>query len=235
MVVMQQMRLLTLHRHLSQLLFLLTMPMLEWYLERFGVQLDRNMVLPVLYALQGHPESGNLWEDYINKILPLSELHFQSTMDDRTIVRSTLARLRENASYFCDKLTTLLWHVDATSTVPQLVPWSTCEAEYCVGALAKMEAFYVRKVQNEIHRIDPDYQLTIPIGIDSQSATDTAISHKETQRTRHFQRRFHFIRLLSNYLFKVDDTANCSNCLIKPLPAEQFATEIYLFEVDVDP
>jgi hypothetical protein len=83
--------------------------------------------------------------------------------------------------------------VDATSTMPQLVAWSTCEAEYCMGALAAMGAFYIRKVYNELHGIDPDYQLTIPIGIDSQSAIDTAISYKETQRTRHFSRRFHFI------------------------------------------
>jgi hypothetical protein len=76
--------------------------------------------------------------------------------------------------------------VDATSTIPQLVAWSTCEAKYCMGALAAMAAFYTRKVYNELHGIDPEYQLTIPIGIDSQSAIDTAISHKETQRTKTF-------------------------------------------------
>ncbi|KAG7359997.1 reverse transcriptase RNA-dependent DNA polymerase [Nitzschia inconspicua] len=52
---------------------------------RFGVTLDRNMVLPVLHALQGHPESGRLWETYINKILSLPELSFRSTTHDRTI------------------------------------------------------------------------------------------------------------------------------------------------------
>jgi Reverse transcriptase (RNA-dependent DNA polymerase)/GAG-pre-integrase domain len=41
----------------------------DWYLERHGVELDRSMVLPVLHALQGHPESGSLWEQTINKIL----------------------------------------------------------------------------------------------------------------------------------------------------------------------
>jgi hypothetical protein len=129
--------------------------------------------------------------------------------------------------------------VDATSTMPQLVPWSTCEAEYCMASLATMAAFYVKKVFNELHGIDPDYQLTIPIGIDSQSAIDTAISYKETQRTRHFQRRFHFIRIAvassQVILFKVDGTANCSNCLTKPLPAEQLNTEAAIFEVEVDP
>ncbi|KAG7374842.1 reverse transcriptase RNA-dependent DNA polymerase [Nitzschia inconspicua] len=57
----------------------------EWYKARFGVTLDRNMVLPVLHALQGHPESGRLWETYINKILSLPELSFRSTTHDRTI------------------------------------------------------------------------------------------------------------------------------------------------------
>ncbi|KAG7354611.1 reverse transcriptase RNA-dependent DNA polymerase [Nitzschia inconspicua] len=57
----------------------------EWYKARFGITLDRNMVLPVLHALQGHPESGRLWETYINKILSLPELSFKSTTHDRTI------------------------------------------------------------------------------------------------------------------------------------------------------
>jgi hypothetical protein len=35
--------------------------------------------------------------------------------------------------------------VDTTSTMPQLVAWSTCEAEYCMGALATMGAFYYTK------------------------------------------------------------------------------------------
>jgi hypothetical protein len=90
-------------------------------------------------------------------------------------------------------------------------------------------AFYLRKAYNELHGIDPDYQLTILIGIDTQSAIDTAISYKDTQRTRHFQRRFYFIRIAVGssqvILFKIDGTANCSNCLTKPLPADQLATE----------
>jgi hypothetical protein len=128
--------------------------------------------------------------------------------------------------------------VDACSTMPKLVPWSTCEAEYCIASLAAMAAFYIKKVHNELHGIDPDYELTIPIGIDSQSAMDTANSHKETQRTRHFQRRYHFLRTAAGsgqiILFKVDGTANCSNCLTKPLSAEQLSAETAIFEVDLD-
>jgi hypothetical protein len=129
--------------------------------------------------------------------------------------------------------------VDACSMMPKLVPWSTCEAEYCTASLAAMAAFYIKKVHNELHGMDPDYELTIPIGIDSQSALDTANSHKETQRTRHFQRRYHFLRIAVGagqiVLFKVDGTANFSNCLTKPLPAQQLAAETLAFEVDLDP
>ncbi|KAG7340746.1 reverse transcriptase RNA-dependent DNA polymerase [Nitzschia inconspicua] len=42
-------------------------------------------VLHALQGLQGHPESGCLWETYINKILSLPELSFRSTTHDRTI------------------------------------------------------------------------------------------------------------------------------------------------------
>jgi hypothetical protein len=129
--------------------------------------------------------------------------------------------------------------IDVTSTMPNLVSWSTCEAEYCMAALAVMAAFFIRKVYNELLGRNSDHQLTIPIGIDSQSAMDTATSYKETQRTRHFARRYHFIRLAAAssqiVLFKIDGTANCSNSLTKPLPAEQLAKETEVYEVAVKP
>jgi hypothetical protein len=123
--------------------------------------------------------------------------------------------------------------------MPQLIAYSTCEAEYCTGALAAMAAMYAKKVYNELHGLNSDYQLTIPIGIDSQSAINTAQSNKETQRTKHIQRRFHFIRLAvaasQIVLFKVDGTNNCANSLTKPLSAEQLSVETKLYEVEVDP
>jgi len=32
----------------------------DWYLERTGVLLDKDLVLPVLRTLQGHPEAAQL-------------------------------------------------------------------------------------------------------------------------------------------------------------------------------
>jgi hypothetical protein len=42
---------------------------LAWYLWKIDIALDPNMVLPVLHALQGHPDSGSLWEDLIVSII----------------------------------------------------------------------------------------------------------------------------------------------------------------------
>jgi hypothetical protein len=62
----------------------------DWYYARCGIPVDRKLVLPVQHALQGHPESGKLWEDHINSILFSSELSFQTTTHDRTIYRADI-------------------------------------------------------------------------------------------------------------------------------------------------
>ena len=56
----------------------------DWYEWRYGKKINRNKVLPVLRALQGHPESGRLWETHINKILRSPELKFKTTTHDQT-------------------------------------------------------------------------------------------------------------------------------------------------------
>jgi hypothetical protein len=48
-----------------------------------------------------------------------------------------------------------------------------------------MAATYIRNVFNELHGRDTDYPLSIPIGIDSQSAVDNAQSTRETQHKGH--------------------------------------------------
>ena len=60
----------------------------EWYYHRYGKNIDRSLVLPVLHALQGHPEAGALWETTINGIL--SDLGFKSTTHERSIYRGTI-------------------------------------------------------------------------------------------------------------------------------------------------
>jgi len=45
--------------------------------------------IPVLMAIQGHPESGRIWEEHINSILFSPELGFQPTTRSRCFYRST--------------------------------------------------------------------------------------------------------------------------------------------------
>jgi len=129
--------------------------------------------------------------------------------------------------------------VDESSVTPKLVAHSSCEAEYSTSSIALMAATFTRKVFNEIIGRDSDDHLTIPLGLDSQSAIDTAKSAKETQRTRHIARRYHYIRHCtingSTIPFKISGTANWSNSLTKALPADQLNLEARVYQVEVDP
>ena len=55
----------------------------DWYLARHGVAISRNMVLPVQHALQGHPESGALWEKLVNSVI--ARHGFKSTTHERSL------------------------------------------------------------------------------------------------------------------------------------------------------
>ena len=55
----------------------------DWYRHKFGNYIDRYRLLPVLKALQCHPEPGRLWESLINHIL--NRMGFTTDTHDRTI------------------------------------------------------------------------------------------------------------------------------------------------------
>ena len=55
----------------------------DWHKERKGVWLDKDLVLPVLRALQGHPEAARLWEEHISAIL--EKVGFKDTMHEKNI------------------------------------------------------------------------------------------------------------------------------------------------------
>ena len=55
----------------------------DWYFERFGVHVSREMVLPVQHALQGHPKSGALWERFFNSVI--APHGFKSTTHERSL------------------------------------------------------------------------------------------------------------------------------------------------------
>ena len=60
----------------------------EWYKQTFAKPINQLYVLPIKRALQGHPESGQLWEIHINKILQSPELGFRTTTHDQTIYKA---------------------------------------------------------------------------------------------------------------------------------------------------
>jgi hypothetical protein len=63
--------------------------------------------------------------------------------------------------------------------------------------------------------LDPDTPLTIPILTDSQSAMAMASSDRDTRRTRHIRRRYHYVRLQiahgAHIILKIDGTLNISD------------------------
>jgi len=72
----------------------------DWYLERTGVLLDKDLVLPVLRALQGHPEAARLWEEHISAIL--EKVGFKNTTHEKNIY----------TGQFCGEKVLLVFQVD---------------------------------------------------------------------------------------------------------------------------
>ena len=84
--------------------------------------------------------------------------------------------------------------VDVVLAMPTITTNSTGEVEYCNAALAAMAAAFTRKMYNKVTNRPADQLLTIPLGLDSKAAMDIAASSRETKRTRHIQRRYHYLR-----------------------------------------
>lgn len=62
----------------------------SWYLKKFGKPIDpKTHVVPVLHALQGHPEAGALFEKMIVGIL-VDELKFKSTTHEPNLYRGKI-------------------------------------------------------------------------------------------------------------------------------------------------
>ena len=56
-----------------------------WYRHKFGNNIVRYKVIPVLRTIHSHTESGRLWESLINQIL--KRVGFTTTTDDRNIYK----------------------------------------------------------------------------------------------------------------------------------------------------
>lgn len=64
---------------------------ISWYLKRHGIYVDpRTHVIPALRAIQGHPEAGRLWQDFILSILQSPPLNFTTTTHERNLYRGEI-------------------------------------------------------------------------------------------------------------------------------------------------
>jgi hypothetical protein len=63
----------------------------SWYKKRFGKDIDpKRYVIPALRAIQGHPEAGRLWQDFILQILQSPPLNFTTTTHERNLYRGII-------------------------------------------------------------------------------------------------------------------------------------------------
>jgi hypothetical protein len=115
--------------------------------------------------------------------------------------------------------------VDGASFVPDPIALSSAEAEYQVAAFGVSGCEHARQVFQEMHGLDADTALTIPIFTDSQSGIAMATSDRDTRRTRHIRRRFHYVRIQiangAHIILKIEGPLNISDIGTK---LQDFAT-----------
>jgi hypothetical protein len=62
----------------------------SWYLKRHGIDIDPSLyAIPVTGAIQGHPEAGQLWQDFIVSFLTGPTLKFTTTAHERNLYCGT--------------------------------------------------------------------------------------------------------------------------------------------------
>ena len=84
--------------------------------------------------------------------------------------------------------------INAASFVPTPVALSSAEAEYNALAHSFQAVTNSRQIVNELYGYNADRPLSIPFFCDSESAIAMGSSLKDTKRTRHIQRRVHYVR-----------------------------------------
>lgn len=114
--------------------------------------------------------------------------------------------------------------VDAASFLPNPVAMSSAEAEYNAVAYAMQRCANIRQIFQELNGNPPDAPLNIPIICDSESALIIGQNNKDTKRTRHIQRRIHYVRDgISSRLYdghKIDGTVNPADVGTKNLASD---------------
>ena len=137
----------------------------------------------------------------------------------------------------------LLYHqggiIDGGSFVPIPVAMSTAEAEYNALAHAMQATVSNRQTIHELYGNHPDTPLSIPFYCDSESALAMGENLKDTKRTRHIQRRYHYVRdqmgMRAFIGHKIDGTLNPSDTGTKNLGSETLSVHHDVMHTRVDP
>ena len=57
----------------------------DWYQRKFNKECPKDHIIPLMQAIQGHPEAGTLWQGFIQEILEGPELKLKSTTHERSL------------------------------------------------------------------------------------------------------------------------------------------------------
>ena len=153
---------------------------IEWYFERYGIQLDPSLVLPIQHAMQGNPEAGRLWETHANKIL--ADLGFTTTTHDRSIytanidgIQVLLLRQVDDFAIACPSESIATSIFDAIGTRLQIATETTVPFKY-MGLLSDFNGVNVDQyrdsisvsVSSYIDRIMQTHGWTTPIQVSTR-------------------------------------------------------------------
>ena len=129
--------------------------------------------------------------------------------------------------------------IDAGSFVPNPIAMSTAEAEYNALSQAMQHVINSRQIIQELYGNRPDQPLSIPFFCDSESAITMGNNQKDTKRTRHIQRRIHFVRdNIASRVFianKIDGELNPSDTGTKNLNGENLSKHCKVMHTTVLP
>ena len=129
--------------------------------------------------------------------------------------------------------------MDGGSFVPNPIAMSSAEAEYNAITFAMQKCANVRQVLQELNRNAPDTPLNVPFLCGSESALAIGLNNKDTKRTRHIQRRVHYVRDgIDSGLYtgpKIDGKINTADVGTKNLSGNELASHIEIMHTVVAP
>ena len=129
--------------------------------------------------------------------------------------------------------------IDAGSFFPNPIAMSTAESEYNALLQAMQHVINSRQIVQELYGNRPDRPLSIPFFCDSESAIIMGRNQKDTKRTRHIQRRVHFVRdNIASRAFlpnKIDGELNPSDTGTKNLNGENLSKHCKVMHTTVLP